>query len=109
MPEEQSSNLPHDESLKRVIREALKIKLRETKVNKQKVDLANALISTISEFLESYIVMGYDIDGNPVVIRSAKTIQEREALMSMFIKVFSREYGEYLEDGDDEGGEEDIQ
>lgn len=108
MPEEQPSNLPHDESLQQVIREALKIKLRETKVNKQKVDLANALIATISEFLESYIIMGYDIEGNPVVIKSVGTIQEREALMSMFVKVFSREYGYYIEEMGGEECEEDI-
>jgi len=97
MSGEQTPNLPHDDSLKDVIREALTLKIKQKKHNKVKVDLANALISTLGEFLESYLVMGYDPAGNPVVIKYAGTILEREALMAMLVKVFTREYSEYSE------------
>lgn len=46
-------------------------------------DTDNALFATLSEFLDSFAIIGYDFDGTPTVLSYAKTVQKREALDSL--------------------------
>lgn len=46
----------------------------------------DALVGTLNEFLNSYILMGYDMDGNPVALRYTKTHQESDALSTLLMK-----------------------
>lgn len=45
-----------------------------------------ALIGTVSEFLGSYILIGYDMVGEPVAFSYAKTPLETDALSTLLIK-----------------------
>lgn len=78
-----------DEELKALIRDALKINIDTRNKRKSKLDLENALLSTLKEFLGGFIIIGYDIGGNPIILKYAKTPMENEALKSLSIKYLS--------------------
>jgi len=85
-------DLPEDKSeqeLKDLIKDALKnnIEVKKKKVSKRQ--LTSALSGTLDEFLNNYILIGYDMEGSPVILRSHKTEMENEALKSLFIKYFT--------------------
>ena len=84
LPEDKS-----DQELKDLIKDALKnnIEIKKKKVSKRQ--LTSALSGTLDEFLNNYILIGYDMDGSPVILRSHKTEMENEALKSLFIKYFT--------------------
>lgn len=75
-----------DQEIKDLIKEVL---LREVEDKKNKVSkkrLASALAGTLDEFLSSYILLGYDLDGKDIAIKSAKNAMQNEALKSFLIK-----------------------
>ena len=52
----------------------------EDPLAKRKKSNKQAMCSNIDEFLSAYIVLGYDIDGEPVVVTQAKTQKDLDAL-----------------------------
>lgn len=52
-----------------------------------KIVCLDTLESTIEEFLNSFIIIGYDLDGNPIDIVSAGTQQEADALSTLLNKL----------------------
>lgn len=75
-----------EEELREIIKEALKTGLEEKKHKIKKSRLQSALTGTLGEFLDSYILLGYDLDGENLIIRNGKTSQQNEALNSLLIK-----------------------
>ena len=55
-----------DAEITKILKEALKIKLENKKKTPTRVVLNRALVSTISEFLGCFKLIGYDLDGNPL-------------------------------------------
>ena len=86
-----SEDSSEEDKLKELIREALSMQLETQKHKRAQKNLDSALTGVISEFLGSYIVMGFDFNGAPHTIKVAPTIQHNEALMSLLMRVFSRE------------------
>lgn len=85
-------DIPEDrveQELKDLIKDALKANVNNKKKKVSKRQLTSALAGTLDEFLNNYILIGYDIEGSPVIIRSHKTEMENEALKSLFIKYFA--------------------
>ncbi len=78
-----------EQELKDLIKDALKANVNNKKKKVSKRQLTSALAGTLDEFLNNYILIGYDIEGSPVIIRSHKTEMENEALKSLFIKYFA--------------------
>ena len=68
-----------------------KVLLKEKKTFKRKKDLASRLSGIISEYMDSYILLGYDIHGDHFDIKVASTPQKAEALSSYLLKYFSAE------------------
>ena len=91
-------NSPEDEELRDIIEQALKFNLREKKTFKKRKDLANRLGSILSEYLDSYILLGYDFDGRHIDIKSASTPMQAEALNSFLIKYFAIEAQQFKSD-----------
>lgn len=91
MLEGEDSNLNEDEKLKELIREALAMRIETTNKKKSRLNLSATLGGVVGEFLNSFIVFGYDLNGNPVTIKLAPTVQSDEALKSLLIKVFAKE------------------
>jgi hypothetical protein len=86
-----SDGFSEDEKLKELIREALSMQIETQKHKRAQKNLDSALTGVISEFLSSYIIMGFDFNGNPHTLKVAPTTQHNEALMSLLMRVFSRE------------------
>lgn len=75
-----------DDEVTNILREALKVKLDEKRRLPKKVEINRALISTISEFLKCFKLIGYDLDGNPVVLTIYKEKIEKSALDNAFME-----------------------
>ena len=76
-----------DNDIKELIEEIKKMKVIDTAAadNKQ-VDIDNALACTIKEFLTSFLLIGYDMEGSPVIIRSDGSEMGKDALRSLLLK-----------------------
>tara|TARA_R110002124_G_scaffold103480_1_gene252557 strand:+ start:4130 stop:4450 length:321 start_codon:yes stop_codon:yes gene_type:complete len=80
-----------EEELKELIELALKQNLKEKKQFKRRVDLTRRLATILSEYLDSYIMLGFDFAGRHVEIKAADTPQKVEALNSFLLKYFAAE------------------
>ena len=89
--EDQDHSSHEDEELREMVERALKDNLKEKKKFKKRQDLANRLASILSEYLDSYILLGYDFTGKHIDIRAAATPQQKEALNSFLMKYFASE------------------
>ena len=61
--------------------------------NSKKKDI-DALVHTVQEFLNSFIVLGYTVDGDPVHIISAHNQQEADSLATLVNKTFIQSHNQ---------------
>jgi hypothetical protein len=82
-----ASEVPFDmEELRSILKNALNTHIEEKKINvKLEID---AMVSTMEEFLKSFIVIGYDFKGEPIFIVNAKTQLEADALSNSLARIF---------------------
>ena len=78
-----------EEDIREIIKDALKGNYEGKKKYNNKIQLENAIASTLKEFLANFIVIGYDLNGKPVILKHAKTPMEKDALSSLAIKYIS--------------------
>jgi hypothetical protein len=81
----------NDEELRELVEKALKQSIVEKKTFKRRQDLARRLCNIISEYLDCYILLGYDFQGQHLDIKASKTPQQQEALNSFLLKYFASE------------------
>lgn len=82
-------NMFSEEDIRDLIKDALKNNYEGKKKFNKHIQLENAILSTLKEFLTNFIVVGYDLNGKPVILKSAKTQMEKDALSSLAIKYIS--------------------
>jgi hypothetical protein len=82
-------NMFSEEDIRDLIKDALKNNYEGKKKYNKKIQLESAIASTLKEFLANFIVVGYDLNGKPLIIKSAKTQMEKDALSSLAIKYIS--------------------
>lgn len=82
-------NMFSEEDIKDLIKDALKNNFESKKKYNKKIQLESALASTLKEFLANFIIIGYDLNGKPLVLKYAKTQMEKDALTSLAIKYIS--------------------
>lgn len=82
-------NMFSEEDIRDLIKDALKNNYEGKKKYNSKIQLENALASTLKEFLSNFVVIGYDLNGKPVILKHAKTPMEKDALSSLTIKYIS--------------------
>ena len=87
-----------DQELKEMIERALQGRIGEKKTFKKRRELARQLGGIISEYLDSYILLGYDFSGRHIDIKSASTPMQVEALNSFLIKYFAVESQQFKAD-----------
>ena len=105
---EDEEHLPeNDEELKELIEQALKQSLEVKKEFKSREALAKRLASILSEYLDSYILLGYDFAGNHFDMKSALTSQQVEALNSFLLRYFASEV-QYIKGGGSSPGPNEI-
>lgn len=83
--EPEDNNFSEDD-IKKLITDALKINLQEKAKKSAKVNTEIAITSTLKEFLNNFIVIGYDLSGKPVLIKYNKTQLEKDALQGLLVK-----------------------
>ena len=87
--QEQSSFPPPQDDIKDLISELLAARTKEVKKNRRTEDVNASLVTTISEFLNCFIIMGYNDEGTPVAITKSNNQLESDALHSLLMKFFS--------------------
>jgi hypothetical protein len=66
--------------LNALIKEALSKNVTVNKERMYKEECAQAVVAVLGEFLASYMLIGYDFEGTPIRIVSAKTGMDADAL-----------------------------
>jgi hypothetical protein len=74
------------DQIRRLLKEVMVESAYEAKM-KDHLEI-EAMASTIEEFLRSFIVIGYDMKNEPVVITSAKSQLDADALYTALARVF---------------------
>lgn len=80
---------PIQEDIRELISDLLRVRVAETKEIKKVEDTNNALVSTIGEFLNNFMLIGYDNDGKPVAITKSNSSMEADALHTLLTKFFT--------------------
>jgi len=78
-----------EDDIRDLIKDALKNNFDNKKKYNKQIQLENALVSTLKEFLANFIVIGCDLNGKPLILKYAKTQMEKDALSSLAIKYIS--------------------
>lgn len=81
--------LPIKEDIRDLIGDLLRVRVAETKEVKKVEDINNALVSTIGEFLNNFMLIGYDNEGKPVAITKSNSSMEADALHTLLTKFFT--------------------
>lgn len=74
------------EQIQRLLKEAL-MKNMEDRVVKNELEI-DALIATMEEFLRSFIVIGYNMKNEPLVVTNAKSQLDADALYTSLSRLF---------------------
>ena len=77
--------------IKELVKEALALHLTTVKKRHTERELNQALKSIVGEFLDCFVVLGYDLQGEPRIIRSSKTKMSEAALKLLFFKAANME------------------
>jgi len=72
--------------LKEALAESIDIRNRKT------ADNINAINGTLEEFLQTFLILGYDLDGNPVTLINTKTPQDADALSTAVTRFFMQHH-----------------
>lgn len=75
-----------NDQIKTLLKEVISKSLEEKELRKD-IDL-DALAATIEEFLRCYILIGYDVDNEPVFLMNANTQLDADALHTAMSKLF---------------------
>lgn len=78
-----------DEEIRELLREVLKTEYENKKTYNKKIKINTALASTLKEFLTNFVVLGYDLNNSPVIIKYARTQMEKDALKSLSLRYIS--------------------
>ena len=78
-----------DDEVREILKNALKTKMGDNpKISKK--DISRVLTSHISQFLACYKIIGYDLNGRPVVIDQFDNKLEKDALEHLFMESINR-------------------
>lgn len=80
----------NDAEVEQILREALKIKIADKRKTPRNIQLRNALVGSMGEFLSCFKLIAYDLDGNPISMCVHKSNLEKSALDNAFMEEISR-------------------
>ncbi len=91
------------DDLTKLIEEALASNIISRKEYKDYDKLVSSVKDVVSEYLDSFIILGYDFDGNVIDITSASSEQQQDALYTLILKNFCKIAGPmpggYIDEG----------
>jgi hypothetical protein len=79
-----------DEEVTNILKEALTIKIKEKRKKPNKIQIHQAMISVLGEFLTCYKIIGYDLNGDPINMTIYKEKIEKSALDNLFLEQISK-------------------
>jgi|TARA_R110000796_G_scaffold75401_1_gene169143 hypothetical protein len=82
-----------DDAIRELIEAALKSNLDNQKEFKSRGQLIEAIKAIVFEYLDSFIVIGYDFDGKVVQLEGSSSSQQRNALDTLLVKYFCMRTG----------------
>lgn len=77
-----------DDKVKELLESALNLQSDSLQTFKNERDLREKLKSITAEYLDSFYIFGYDIDGNTVLVKSAHSDQQMDALDTLAMRLF---------------------
>ena len=77
-----------EDKLKELVNDALSLQPAELKSFKNDKELRGKLKSIISEYLDSFYIFGYDIDGKTVLVKGGQSDQQLDALDTLADRLF---------------------
>ena len=77
----------------------MKRNIEESKIQSRDLSILKGLIT---EYLGSYILFGYDIKGDRIIIQNCENAKDRDALMEFLKIIFFKQQNENFLDQDDE-------
>jgi hypothetical protein len=84
-PKNNSEKIGKDQ-IKQLLKEALQSDLLER--SRKSIDNKVAISSTLEEFMKCFIVLGYDMNGNPINLVHANSQQDADSLSTAVNKFF---------------------
>jgi hypothetical protein len=76
-----------DDELRELLHEALNLHSEELKAFKNSKELRSKLKSIVSEYLDSFYIFGYDINGKTILVKGAHSDQQLDALDALAIRL----------------------
>lgn len=61
---------------------------RQLQIKKERLSDYNALVSYASEWLDCFMIIGYDLNGDGVAITKANSIKDQNSLSELIKKIF---------------------
>jgi hypothetical protein len=88
-----------DKDIDDLINGALNLRPEDLQSFKSEKELREKLKSIVSEYLDSFYIFGYDIDGKTILIKSAKSDMQLDALDTLAMRLiiagnFGSPYGD---------------
>ena len=76
-----------DKDIDDLINGALNLRPDDLQIFKNERELREKLKSIVSEYLDSFYIFGYDIDGKTILIKGAKTDMQLDALDTLAMRL----------------------
>ena len=76
-----------DDEVKELIEAALNLQPENLQKYKSEKELREKLKSVVSEYLDSFYIFGYDIEGNTVLVKGAHSDQQMDALDTLAMRL----------------------
>ena len=79
---------PGDNDIDDLINNALNLGSKDLQIFKDERELREKLKSIVSEYLDSFYIFGYDIDGKTILIKGATSDMQLDALDTLAMRLF---------------------
>ena len=76
-----------DDEVRELINAALNLQPENLQKYKSEKELREKLKSVVSEYLDSYYIFGYDIEGKTVLVKGAHSDQQMDALDTLAMRL----------------------
>tara|TARA_R110000764_G_scaffold144681_1_gene232460 strand:- start:4828 stop:5115 length:288 start_codon:yes stop_codon:yes gene_type:complete len=78
----------HSNDIENILNDALNLHPEDLKSFKDEKELRGRLKGIVSEYLDSFYIFGYDIDGKTVLVKGGQSDQQLDALDTLAMRLF---------------------
>tara|TARA_R110000772_G_scaffold65422_3_gene146030 strand:+ start:1087 stop:1377 length:291 start_codon:yes stop_codon:yes gene_type:complete len=77
-----------EDELRELLNDALNLQSEELRTFQNGKELRGKLKSIVSEYLDSFFIFGYDIEGRTILVKGAQSDQQLDALDTLALRLF---------------------